>query len=150
MKRILFHSLARIGLFALALTASSAFAAQPPAGFTAIFNGADLTGWRGGDTFDHRKLLAMAAADRDAQITKWTTSMKSHWKVEGDELVNDGSGAYATTEKDYGDIELFVDYKTVAKADSGIYLRGCPQVQIWDYTDKAKFPIGSDKGSGGL
>ena len=35
-------------------------------------------------------------------------------------------------------------------ADSGIYLRGVPQVQIWDYTEKAKFSIGSDKGSGGL
>jgi hypothetical protein len=43
-----------------------------------------------------------------------------------------------------------VDYKTVAKADSGIYLRGCPQVQIWDYTDPGKFNIGGDKGSGGL
>ncbi|HON07930.1 MAG TPA: DUF1080 domain-containing protein, partial [Verrucomicrobiota bacterium] len=48
------------------------------------------------------------------------------------------------------DFELLVDYKTVPKADSGIYLKGCPQVQIWDYTDKAKFNIGSDKGSGGL
>jgi len=45
---------------------------------------------------------------------------------------------------------LLVDYKTVAKADSGIYLRGCPQVQIWDYTEKEKFALGADKGSGGL
>jgi hypothetical protein len=75
---------------------------------------------------------------------------KSHWYVEGDELVNDGFGAYATTEKEYGDFELFVEYKTVAKADSGIYLRGVPQVQIWDYTEQAKFSLGADKGSGGL
>jgi hypothetical protein len=76
--------------------------------------------------------------------------MKEHWKAENNELVNDGNGAYATTTKDYGDFELLVDYRTVAKADSGIYLRGCPQVQIWDYTDPGKFAIGSDKGSGGL
>ena len=43
-----------------------------------------------------------------------------------------------------------IDYKTVPKADSGIYLRGTPQVQIWDYTEEAKFGIGADKGSGGL
>jgi hypothetical protein len=43
-----------------------------------------------------------------------------------------------------------VDYRTVPLADSGIYLRGCPQVQIWDSTEKAKFPLGADKGSGGL
>src|SRR5207247_10854792 len=53
-------------------------------------------------------------------------------------------------DKDYGDFELLVDYKTVPKADSGIYLRGCPQVQIWDHTDKNQFPLGADKGSGGL
>ena len=123
---------------------------RPPRGFTALFNGKDLTGWRGGETFDHRKLLAMPADQRDAQIAKWTESMKAHWRVEHGELVNDGEGAYATTEKDYGDFELRVEYKTVPRADSGIYLRGCPQVQIWDYTEKEKFPLGADKGSGGL
>ena len=123
---------------------------KPPPGFTALFNGTDLTGWRGGDTFDHRKLLAMPADQREAQIAKWTETMKAHWRVENRVLINDGQGAYATTEKDYGDFELLLEYKTVPKADSGIYLRGVPQVQIWDYTEKEKFSIGSDKGSGGL
>jgi hypothetical protein len=125
-------------------------AVQPPAGFVALFNGRDLSGWRGGDTFDHRKLLAMEPDQRAAQIAEWTASMREHWSVERDELVNDGHGAYATTEQDYGDFELRLEYRTVAKADSGIYLRGCPQVQIWDYTESDKFGIGADKGSGGL
>ncbi|HEY5480597.1 MAG TPA: DUF1080 domain-containing protein [Verrucomicrobiae bacterium] len=132
------------------MTLLDAGSVKPPPGFMALFNGTDLTGWRGGDTFDHRKLLAMPAEQREAQIAKWTETMKAHWRAEQSELVNDGQGAYATTEKDYGDFELLVDYKTVPKADSGIYLRGCPQVQIWDYTEKAKFPLGADKGSGGL
>ena len=123
---------------------------DPPPGFTALFNGRDLAGWRGGDTFDHRKLLAMPPADREAQIAKWTASMRDHWRAENGELINDGHGAYATTETDYGDFELLVEYRTVPKADSGIYLRGVPQVQIWDYTETAKFNIGADKGSGGL
>jgi hypothetical protein len=123
---------------------------SPPAGFTALYNGKDLAGWRGGDTFDHRKLLALPADQRASQIEKWNTTMKAHWRASGDELVNDGEGAYATTEKDYGDFELLVQYKTVPKADSGIYLRGVPQVQIWDSTETAKFSIGGDKGSGGL
>ena len=138
-------------LLALLILASSAFAENtPPAGFTTLFNGTDLAGFRGGDTFDHRKLLAMPDAERAAQIAKWTESMKAHWRVEGGELINDGQGAYATTEKDYGDFELLVEYKTVPLGDSGIYLRGVPQVQIWDSTEKAKFNLGSDKGSGGL
>ena len=130
--------------------ASTGSAVNPPPGFTPLFNGEDLSGWRGGDTFDHRKLLAMPADQREAQLAKWTASMKAHWTVQDGELVNDGQGAYASTEKDYGDFELLLEYKTVAKADSGIYLRGCPQVQIWDYTEKEKFPLGADKGSGGL
>lgn len=125
-------------------------AGSPPPGFIALFNGQDLTGWRGGDTFDHRKLLAMPEAERAAKIAEWTKTMKEHWTAENGELVNDGQGAYATTEKDYGDFELLVDYKTVPKADSGIYLRGVPQIQIWDFTEQDKFSIGSNKGSGGL
>ena len=123
---------------------------QPPPGFVALYNGNDLTGWRGGDTFDHRKLLAMSETERVAQIAKWNTTMRAHWTAQGEELVNDGQGAYATTEQDYGDFELLVDFKTVPKADSGIYLRGVPQVQIWDYTEEAKFNLGANKGSGGL
>ncbi len=123
---------------------------QAPSGFVALYNGKDLTGWRGGDTFDHRKLMAMSETERAAQIAKWNTTMRAHWFAHGEELVNDGQGAYATTEKDYGDFELLVDYRTVPKADSGIYLRGVPQVQIWDYTEEAKFTLGANKGSGGL
>lgn len=148
---------------ALLLAGSALAEVQPPPGFKALFNGKDLSGWRGGTTFDHRKLLAMPDDKRAEQIKKWTApdqkgSMlevnpktgKAHWYIEGDELVNDGHGMYATTEKDYGDFELLVEYKTVPLADSGIYLRGVPQVQIWDYTEKAKFKLGADKGSGGL
>jgi hypothetical protein len=139
--------LAATGLFALVTAVS---AATPPPGFVALYNEKDLSGWRGGDTFDHRKYLAMTPEERTAQDTDWAADMRKHWHAEGEELVNDGHGRYATTEKDYGDFELFVDYKTVPLADSGIYLHGCPQVQIWDHTNPAEFKNGADKGSGGL
>src|SRR6266511_1809985 len=125
-------------------------ASEPPPGFVTLFNGKDLTGWRGGDTFDHRKWLAMPETERAARNAEWTADMQKHWRVENRELVNDGGGKYATTEKDYGDFELLVEYKTVPKADSGIYLRGVPQVQIWDHTNEKEFKNGADKGSGGL
>jgi hypothetical protein len=137
---------------ALALAAPAlAEAPKPPKGFTAIFNGTDLTGWHGMPHFDPYKLQAMKEEDRKAQIDKWTEDAKKHWKVENGELINDGNGAYLTTDQDLGDIELLIDYKTVPKADSGIYLRWTPQVQIWDYTKEGgKWNIGADKGSGGL
>src|SRR4029077_7809665 len=96
-------------------------------------------------------LAAMSEADRKAQIDKWTADAKKHWTVEDGALVNDGHGAYLTTDKEFGDIELLIDYKTVPKADSGIYLRGTPQGQIWDYTaDGPSKDRGALKGSGGL
>jgi hypothetical protein len=123
----------------------------PPKGFTALFNGKDLTGWHGMPHFDPYKVAAMSEDERKAQIDKWTEDAKKHWSVDKGDLVNDGNGAYLTTDQMFGDIELLVDYKTVAKADSGIYLRATPQVQIWDYTKEGgKWNLGADKGSGGL
>src|SRR5262249_3998072 len=123
---------------------------DPPRGFTALFNGNDLSGWHGMTTFDPRKLAAMSDEDRSKQLAAWNDEVKKHWTVESGVLVNDGQGAYLTTDREYGDVELLVDYKTVAKGDSGVYLRGTPQVQIWDSTDPDKFRLGADKGSGGL
>lgn len=124
---------------------------QPPAGFTALFNGKDLSGWHGMPHFDPRKLAEMSAEERDKQIAAWTEEAKQHWTVTDGALVNDGEGPYLTTDKEYGDIEFWIDYKTVAKADSGLYLRTTPQVQIWDSTEEGgKWNLGADKGSGGL
>jgi hypothetical protein len=123
----------------------------PPAGFTAIFNGKDLAGWRGGTTVSPLKRLALPPKERAENDKASVADIHKHWRVENGELVNDGNGMYLTTDKDYGDFELRLEYKTVAKADSGIYLRGIPQVQIWDYTKEGgKFDRGADKGSGGL
>jgi len=138
---------ATICLLALAGLAS----AETPEGFTPLFNGKDLTGWHGMPHFDPYKLAEMTEGARAAQIAEWTADAKKHWTVENGELVNDGNGAYLTTDRDFSDMELLIEYKTVAKADSGIYLRATPQVQIWDTTKEGgKWNIGADKGSGGL
>lgn len=123
----------------------------PPAGFAALFNGRDLTGWHGMGHFDPRKLAAMSDEERVQKRAADLEDAQKHWRVENGELVNDGNGVYLTTDAEFGDYELWIDYKTVAKADSGIYLKATPQVQIWDYTEAGgKWKIGADKGSGGL
>lgn len=101
--------------------------------------------------FDPYKLAAMDPKERETLIQKWTEDAKKHWSVQNGELVNDGLGAYLTTDREFGDIEMFIEYKTVPKADSGIYLRATPQVQIWDTTKEGgKWDRGADKGSGAL
>ena len=141
----------RLTLGILLLVTGLAAAKDPPKGFVPFFNGKDLTGWHGMPHFDPYALAKMGEADRAKLIAGWTADAAKHWSVKDGDLVNDGDGAYLTTDKEYGDIEFLIDYKTVAKADSGIYLRSVPQIQIWDTTKEGgKWDIGADKGSGGL
>jgi Domain of Unknown Function (DUF1080) len=88
---------------------------EPPAGFTSLCNGKDLSMWK---------------------------NAEPGWKVENGLIHYDGSkGAKnLATAKNYKDFELWVDWKITPGGDSGIYLRGKPQVQIWD----------NEEGSGGL
>lgn len=138
-------------LFGLAIAGTSFADPKPPKGFTALFNGKDLSGWHGNNPH-HRANAAKKGEDAlKAEAAKQEKEFSEHWSVENEEFVNDGHGAYATTDKNYGDVEFHIDYKTVAKADSGIYMRGTPQVQIWDSSKEGgKWKIGADKGSGGL
>jgi len=135
---------AAIALLGLGIRPASAEQTnQPPKGFTALFNGMNLDGWKGGSTADPRKIT-------DQQQAEWDAGVPNHWKVENGELVNDGHEPHLVTKNDYGDFELWVDWKLAPKGDSGIYLRGVPQVQLWDPGDEEAHKNGSDKGSGGL
>jgi len=116
-----------------------------------LWNGTDLAGWHGQRHFDPYKLVALSPEERAKLRAEDDATVLQHWRVDQGELVNDGDGAYLTTDAVFGDAEYLLEYKTVALADSGIYLRGCPQVQIWDTTEAGgKWKIGADKGSGAL
>ena len=124
MKTILTFALATFLLGCL-----SAAEPTPPPGFRALFNGKDLAGWYGWNPHNSAKLTGEKLA---ANLKQQREEFAQHWRVENGELVNAGTGPYATTDAEFGDIELLIEYKTVPKADSGVYLRGTPQVQIWD------------------
>ena len=114
----------------------------PPRGFTALFNGRDLAGWKG-LVADPLKRAKMTPEQLKAEQAKADENMRAHWKVEDGVIVFDGKGQNLCTAKPYRDFEMLVDWKINAGGDSGIYLRGSPQVQIWD-------PAKSNVGSGGL
>ncbi len=136
---------------------------QTPPGFTPLFNGKNLSGWYGWSTRDPSELWSMSPEEQstykkqsieggmlDKKGEPTSDHLNAHWSVENGELVNDGKGLYLTTDKDYGDFELVLEYKALPKGDSGVYLRGVPQVQIWDSTEGDPRGLGQDKGSGGL
>ncbi|HIE96683.1 MAG TPA: DUF1080 domain-containing protein, partial [Fuerstia sp.] len=146
--------------------AASAYDNTPPTGFTTFFNGKDLTGWKG---LAHRKATERRAlqggALQEAQAIA-DENMRKHWSVTDGVLTYDGTGQSLCTAKNYGDFEFYIDWKIPPGADSGIYLRGTPQVQIWDPWDPrvkegqdppstgeewvAQFTNGRNLGSGGL
>lgn len=119
-------------------------------GFISLFNGKDLTGWKGlvGNPITRAKMkpaeLAKAQKKADEQ-------MRKDWKVENGLLIFDGTGYdNLCTVKQYGDFEMYIDWKldpAGTEADAGIYLRGTPQVQMWD---NARTNVGAQVGSGGL
>ena len=115
-------------------------------GFENLFNGTDLTGWKGlvANPIARSKMTAQQLVDAQS---KADTKIKSDWVVKDGLLVFTGHGDNLCTQKQYGDFELFVDWKITEKGDAGIYLRGTPQVQIWDTSRRE---VGAQVGSGGL
>jgi len=102
-----------------------------PEGFTALFDGRTLHHWR---PFIGSPLeVAQMDTSRYAEALHTSAqTLGEHWKVEGGVIVTDGKGQNLCTTEDFGDFELLVDWKIKPGGDSGIYLRGSPQVQIWD------------------
>jgi hypothetical protein len=122
-----------------------------PEGFTSIFNKKDFSGWWGAATEDPAKYLALPPEKLAAKKKKSLENIAKHWQVKEGVIHNDGHGLFLTTEKNYADFELRLEYKLAPKADSGIYLRGIPQVQLWDTTEAGgSWQHGAKKGSGGL
>jgi hypothetical protein len=116
-------------------------------GFVSIFNGKDFTGWEGlvQNPIARSKMSARKLA---AEQAKANEQMMKDWYIENGVIGFKGEGYNnICTVKDYGDFEMLVDWKITNGGDSGIYLRGTPQVQIWDI---ARVDAGAQVGSGGL
>ena len=129
----------------------------PPAGFTSLFNGKDLGGWRGrpggGGVFSPYVEAKFTPEERAAKTAEWNADRDLHWRADAatGEIVSDGKGVHLATEKPYGDFEFRVDWMlTQSCGDSGVYLRDYPQVQIWDPACPHEQRNGAARGSGGL
>jgi len=116
-------------------------------GYVSMFNGTDLTGWQGlvknpiARAKMSEKELTAAQAKADARLPEM-------WTVKNGEIWFTGTGyENLCSKKDYADFEMIVDWRINDKGDSGIYLRGTPQVQIWD---TSRVESGAQVGSGGL
>lgn len=168
-----------VGAAALGLLTAAAAARpdepKPPPGFTPLFNGKDLSGWTGHVTMPERAKYPPETVEElkkkrtEAALEHWSVKdgaihfdrqQSTAWTVDGSGKVvkaknkngdDQKMGVSLATAKDYGNFELYLDWKIEKNGDSGLYLRGQPQVQIWD-SDNSPGARNEDKhtGSGGL
>ncbi len=116
-------------------------------GFVSMFNGTDLTGWHG-FVANPIKLKQFSAYKLKKLQEEADKKMHNNWSVKNGTIAFSGKGDNLCSVKDdYGDFEMIVDWRITKKGDSGIYLRGTPQVQIWD---TSRVEVGAQVGSGGL
>jgi HEAT repeat protein len=124
------------------------YLASMPAGqgFVSLFNGKDLSGWKGlvGNPIERAKMSADTLAKHQAIADG---VMRDGWYAKDGLLHFTGHGDNICTQKQYGNFEMYVDWKILPQGDAGVYLRGTPQVQIWDTSRR---DVGAEVGSGGL
>ena len=115
-------------------------------GLVPMFNGKDLTGWQAlvGNPITRKKMDPKELAKKQAEAN---LKLGDNWAAKDGCIVFNGSGENLCSVKQYGDFEMVVDWRITKKGDSGIYLRGSPQVQIWD---TSRVEVGAQVGSGGL
>jgi HEAT repeat protein len=114
--------------------------------FESMFDGKDLSGWQGlvGNPLTRASMKPAELAARQKEADR---KMHESWSVKDGMICFDGSGENICSVKEYGDFEMYIDWRITKGGDSGIYLRGTPQVQIWDASQTGE---GAEVGSGGL
>ncbi|MCD6307695.1 MAG: DUF1080 domain-containing protein [Candidatus Latescibacteria bacterium] len=97
---------------------------SPPSDAVVLFNGSNLDEWM----------------QPDGNPSKWT--------IEGDAMVMTGGGNI--TRKEFGDIQLHLEFATPSKVEgegqgrgnSGVYLQGAYEVQVLDSYENETYPDG--------
>jgi hypothetical protein len=91
-------------------------------GYTSLFNGKDLTGWKIGKNGKQPLGGKIEAANKRFEVK------------DGIIVVNEGRGIIDLyTVKDFDkDFHLKLEFRAAPRADSGLYIRG-PQLQVRDY-----------------
>lgn len=117
----------RLAPHLLLLLAAPAFAGDP----VELFTGKDLTGWQlPTGTWRAEMSVVLDPANPKAFFAKPGTGV----------LVNSTGGKTVNlvTEQQFGDCELHVEFNVAKGGNSGIYLQGRYEVQVFDSHDKPK------------
>jgi hypothetical protein len=113
-------------------------------GWSPLLNGKDLTGWTGMDSKPHEWLTTKGVWwDRLLGPTRLGAI-----KEPGDRILNSLTGRTVNlvTEQKFGDIELYVEFMLAKGSNSGVYLHGLYEVQVFDSFGSTHEMTSSDGG----
>lgn len=96
-------------------------------GYTSLFNGKDLTGWRYPKTNSRSMDGQSETPDRRISVVNGVIVMN-----EKDNAGKGGIRDLYTSKSFDKDFHLKLEFRAAAKADSGVYIRG-PQLQVRDF-----------------
>jgi hypothetical protein len=120
----------------ISLTLLFGFATMAHAGEKAItlFNGKDLAGWKvTGDAKNNQWKVGAASLDDKGKLA---------FKQGGSDLVNVARGGNAHTEQEFADCLIECEVMVPKNGNSGIYVMGRYEIQVYDSYGKAKLGMG--------
>ncbi len=115
-------------------------------GWTALFNGRDLTGWHGQDPNQKNEWFTTTAVFYDRLLNP--KSLTAHGGP-GDRMINGlrGRTTDLVTDQKFGDMELYLEFMLAKSSNSGIYVHSLYECQIFDSFGSEQPMTSSDGGA---
>lgn len=115
-------------------------------GWTPLLNGKDVSGWHGAGSGESRWFTTTAILwDRLLGPTRLSAVPGP---TAGPVILNGPTGRTANlvTDQKFGDVELYVEFMIAKGSNSGVYLHGLYEVQVFDSYDSTEPMTSSDAG----
>ena len=114
-------------------------------GWKALLNGRDVSGWHGQDADKPNDWFTTTAVFFDRLLGPTRLSGR---KAPGDRILNGPTGRTVNLVSDekFGDIELYIEWMVSKGSNSGVYLHGLYEVQVFDSYGSVQPVSSSDAG----
>src|SRR5690349_14143778 len=115
-------------------------------GWEPLLNGTDLTGWKACDSTAKNEWYAAKAVRFERYLGP--TQLQARQGA-GGTMVNGPTGRTANlcTDKSFGDVELYLQFMLAKGSNSGVYLEGLYEIQIFDSWGSTEPMTSSDAGA---
>jgi len=115
-------------------------------GWSPLFNGRDMTGWHGQDPNAKNEWFTTKAISYERLLGP--KNLTAH-ETPGDRMLNGRGGRTVNivTDEKFGDMELYLEFMLAKSSNSGVYLHGLYEVQVFDSFGSTQPMTSSDGGA---